>query len=71
MVHDQRSALSTYMAGLLAAGRVVFTGVEAAQALGVGRGAFLDAARCAICASMPAPPIPTRRSSRSRWTSPP
>ena len=44
MVHDQRSALSTYMAGLLAAGRVVFTGVEAAQALGVGRGAFLDAA---------------------------
>ena len=44
MVHDQRSALSTYMAGLLAAGRVVFTGSEAAQALGVGRGAFLDAA---------------------------
>jgi predicted transcriptional regulator of viral defense system len=44
MVHDQRSALSTYMAGLLAAGRVVFTGVEAANALGVGRGAFLDAA---------------------------
>ncbi len=44
MVHDQRSALSTYMAGLLAAGRVIFTGGEAAQALGVGRGAFLDAA---------------------------
>jgi predicted transcriptional regulator of viral defense system len=32
------------MAGLLAAGRVVFTGGEAAQALGVARGAFLDAA---------------------------
>jgi predicted transcriptional regulator of viral defense system len=44
MVHDQRSALSSYMAGLLAAGRVVFTGAEAVQALGVGRGAFLDAA---------------------------
>jgi predicted transcriptional regulator of viral defense system len=44
MVHDQRSALSAYMASLLATGRVVFTGGEAAQALGVGRGAFLDAA---------------------------
>ncbi|TWI25364.1 type IV toxin-antitoxin system AbiEi family antitoxin domain-containing protein [Mesorhizobium tianshanense] len=44
MVHDQRSALSSYMAGLLAAGRLVFTGGEAAEALGVGRGAFLDAA---------------------------
>jgi len=44
MVHDQRSALSAYMASLLAAGRLVFTGGEAAQALGVGRGAFLDAA---------------------------
>lgn len=44
MVHDQRSALSTYMAGLLAAGQVVFTGAEATQALGVQRGAFLDAA---------------------------
>jgi predicted transcriptional regulator of viral defense system len=44
MVHDQRSALSTYMAGLLATGRVVFTGAEATEALGVQRGAFLDAA---------------------------
>lgn len=44
MVHDQRSALSTYMAGLLSSGQVVFAGHEAAQALGVGRGAFLDAA---------------------------
>lgn len=44
MVHDQRSALSTYMAGLLSAGRVVFTSAEAEEALDIGRGAFLDAA---------------------------
>jgi predicted transcriptional regulator of viral defense system len=44
MVHDQRSALSTYISGLLSAGRVVFTGGEATQTLDVGRGAFLDAA---------------------------
>ncbi len=44
MVHDQRSALSGYVSGLLAAGRTVFTAEEAEQALGVGRGAFLDAA---------------------------
>ncbi|MER8460729.1 type IV toxin-antitoxin system AbiEi family antitoxin [Mesorhizobium sp. M0482] len=44
MVHDQRSALSTYVAGLLSAGRVVFTNEEVTQALGVERGAFLDAA---------------------------
>ncbi|WP_439544010.1 type IV toxin-antitoxin system AbiEi family antitoxin domain-containing protein [Hyphomicrobium sp.] len=44
MVHDQRSALSTYMSGLLSGGRVVFTGSEATQSLAVGRGAFLDAA---------------------------
>jgi predicted transcriptional regulator of viral defense system len=44
MVHDQRSALSTYIAGLLSVGRVVFTSDEAEQTLGVGRGAFLDAA---------------------------
>lgn len=44
MVHDQRSALSAYLSGLLSAGRVVFTGSEAAEALHVGRGAFLDAA---------------------------
>lgn len=44
MVHDQRSALSAHIAGLLSAGRVVFTSEEAEQALGVGRGAFLDAA---------------------------
>jgi predicted transcriptional regulator of viral defense system len=44
MIHDQRSALSSHIAGLLSAGRVVFTGEEAEQALGVERGAFLDAA---------------------------
>ena len=44
MVHDQRSALSSYISGLLSTGRTVFTAEEAEQALGVGRGAFLDAA---------------------------
>ncbi|MBD1549494.1 type IV toxin-antitoxin system AbiEi family antitoxin domain-containing protein [Roseibium aggregatum] len=44
MVHDQRSALSTYISGLLSAGQLVFTSEQAEQALGVGRGAFLDAA---------------------------
>ena len=44
MVHDQRLALSTQIAGLLSTGRVVFTSTEAEQALGIGRGAFLDAA---------------------------
>ncbi|MBB4020110.1 MULTISPECIES: type IV toxin-antitoxin system AbiEi family antitoxin domain-containing protein [Alphaproteobacteria] len=44
MVHDQRSALSSYVSGLLSAGRTVFTAEEAEAALGVGRGAFLDAA---------------------------
>ena len=44
MVHDQRSALSGYVSGLLSDGRTVFTAGEAEQALGVGHGAFLDAA---------------------------
>jgi len=44
MVHDQRSALSTHIASLLSAGQVVFTRQQAEQALGVERGAFLDAA---------------------------
>ena len=44
MLHDKRSALSSYVSGLLASGRTVFTAEEAEQALGVGRGAFLDAA---------------------------
>lgn len=44
MIHDQRSGLASYVNGLLSAGRTVFTAQEAEQALGVGRGAFLDAA---------------------------
>ncbi len=44
MVHDRRSALSSYVSGLLSEGRTVFTADEAEQVLGVGRGAFLDAA---------------------------
>lgn len=44
MVHDQRSALSGYLNGLLSAGRTVFAADEAQQALGVNRGSFLDAA---------------------------
>ena len=44
MVHDQRSALSSYVSSLLSMGRTVFTAKEAEEALGVGRGAFLDAA---------------------------
>jgi predicted transcriptional regulator of viral defense system len=44
MVHDQRSALSSHITDLLSQGRVIFTSEEAEQALGVSRGAFLDAA---------------------------
>ena len=44
MIHDKRSALSGYVSGLLSTGRTVFTAEEAEQALGVGHGAFLDAA---------------------------
>ena len=44
MFHDQRSALSSYVSGLLSSGRTVFIAEEAELALGVGHGAFLDAA---------------------------
>ena len=44
MIHDRRSTLSGYVSGLLSTGRTVFTAKEAEQALGVGHGAFLDAA---------------------------
>ncbi len=44
MVHDRRSGLSRYVSELLSGGRTVFAAEEAEQALGVGRGAFLDAA---------------------------
>ena len=44
MLYDRRSALSGYVSGLLSAGRVAFTAEEAERALGIGHGAFLDAA---------------------------
>ena len=44
MLHDRRSALSSYVSGLLSAGQVVFTAERAERALGIGHGAFLDAA---------------------------
>ena len=44
MLHDRRSALSGYVSGLLSLGRTVFPAEEAEQALGIGHGAFLDAA---------------------------
>ena len=44
MIHDRRSALSAYVSGLLSAGRTVFAAEEAQEALGIGHGAFLDAA---------------------------
>ena len=44
MFHDQRSPLSGYISHLLSMGRIVFTANEAVETLGVGRGAFLDAA---------------------------
>ena len=44
MLHDRRSALSSYVSGLLSAGQVVFTAEQAERSLGIGHGAFLDAA---------------------------
>ncbi len=44
MIRDQRSTLSGYVSGLLSMGRVVFTAEQAEEALGIGHGAFLDAA---------------------------
>ena len=44
MFHDQRSALSRFASGVLSEGRTVFTAGEAERALGIGHGAFLDAA---------------------------
>ena len=56
MLHDKRSALSSYVSGLLASGRTVFTAEEAERALGVGRGAFLDAAERLQCRkALPSP----------------
>lgn len=44
MIYDRRSPLSGYLNGLLSSGRMVFTSDEAEQVLGIGHGAFLDAA---------------------------
>lgn len=44
MVYEKRSSLSTYINRLLGSGQVVFTSEEAESALGIGHGAFLDAA---------------------------
>ena len=44
MIYDQRSVLSGYVSGLLSAGHVTFTAEEAERTLGIGHGAFLDAA---------------------------
>ena len=44
MIHDKRSKLSSYASRLLSEGRLVFSAGEAERALGISRGAFLDAA---------------------------
>jgi predicted transcriptional regulator of viral defense system len=44
MIRVERSALSSYASGLLAAGRGAFSADEAQKEIGISRGAFLDAA---------------------------
>lgn len=44
MLYDQRSHLSRYARGLLADNRTAFAAADAEQAIGIGHGAFLDAA---------------------------
>ena len=44
MIYGKRPSLSSYISHLLSSGKVVFTATEAEQAIGIGRGAFLDAA---------------------------
>jgi len=44
MIIDQCSSLSSYMTRLLSEGSVVFTSAQAQTALGIGKGALLDAA---------------------------
>jgi predicted transcriptional regulator of viral defense system len=44
MIRVERSALSSYTSGLLSKGRSVFSAAEAQKEIGVGQGAFLDAA---------------------------
>ena len=45
MIPDPRSPLSSWTTGLLSAGRIVFDRDEAMREIGVGHGAFLDAAQ--------------------------
>jgi hypothetical protein len=44
MIHESRTTLSSYLIRLQSEGQIAFSGAEAQKALGVGRGAFLDAA---------------------------
>ena len=44
MLYDRRSPLSGFLNGLLSSGQMVFTADDAEQVLGIGHGAFLDAA---------------------------
>lgn len=44
MILDQRSAVSSYVTRLLSQGQVVFSDAQAQEALGIGKGALLDAA---------------------------
>ena len=44
MMHEKRSAFSSYLTTRLSEGRVVFTAAEAQAELGISRGALLDAA---------------------------
>ena len=44
MIPDSRTTLSSWATGLLSAGRIVFGRDEAMREVGVGQGAFLDAA---------------------------
>lgn len=44
MVHDRQPTLSSYITDMLSTGRPVFTAEEAASALQINHGAFLDAA---------------------------
>jgi hypothetical protein len=44
MINEPPSGLSAYLTKLLASGQVVFRASEAQEALGIGQGAFLDAA---------------------------
>jgi hypothetical protein len=44
MLDERRRAFSSYLTRLLSQGRLVFTREQACKDLGIGEGAFLDAA---------------------------